>query len=177
MVVGQRSAKTERPHRRPIATTTLRPSISSRSDIHHCDRAKALVEDYRALQRRIGTTRNVIVQPSHHGTDNRCALDAPTTFGQAARAVVVVNETVSDAGLKRMDRLGVRGIRFHSPLQAGAADGGHDRAAVERYTTAPGGTFRSMRPADRLHRLHADRSRAVPTRRSLIISRTQPPMA
>ena len=80
---------------------------------------EALVEDYRALQHRIGTTRNVIVQPSTYGTDNRCALDALATFGQAARAVVVVNETVSDAELQRMDRLGVRGIRFNL-LQAGA---------------------------------------------------------
>src|SRR5215510_5293836 len=36
----------------------------------------ALVEDYRALQKRIGTTRNVLVQPSTYGIDNRCHLDA-----------------------------------------------------------------------------------------------------
>ena len=33
--------------------------------------ADATVEDYRALQKRIGTTRNVLVQPSTYGTDNR----------------------------------------------------------------------------------------------------------
>ena len=38
--------------------------------------ADALVEDYRALQKRIGTTRNVFVQPSTYGIDNRCTLDA-----------------------------------------------------------------------------------------------------
>jgi len=37
----------------------------------------ATVADYRALQRRIGTTRNIVVQPSTYGTDNRCMLDAP----------------------------------------------------------------------------------------------------
>jgi D-galactarolactone isomerase len=79
----------------------------------------ALVEDYRALQRRIGTTRNVIVTPSTYGTDNRCTLDALAAFGAPARAVAVVNDRVTDAELKRMHDLGVRGIRFNL-AQAGA---------------------------------------------------------
>src|SRR5438552_13560980 len=79
----------------------------------------ATVEDYRALQRRIGTSRNVIVQPSTYGTDNSCTLDALVAFGPTARAVAVVDTTVSDAELKRMNGLGVRGIRFN-PAQDGA---------------------------------------------------------
>jgi len=79
----------------------------------------ALVDDYRALQRRIGTTRHVIVQPSTYGTDNACTLDALAAFGAEARAVAVVNDSVADAELKRMDALGVRGIRFNL-AQAGA---------------------------------------------------------
>jgi D-galactarolactone isomerase len=79
----------------------------------------ALVEDYRALQRRIGTTRHVIVQPSTYGTDDRVTLDALASFGPEARAVAVVNDSVPDAELKRMDTLGVRGIRFNL-AQAGA---------------------------------------------------------
>src|SRR5580693_5733561 len=71
----------------------------------------ASVEDYRALQRRIGTSRNVIVQPSTYGTDNSCTLDALVAFGPTAHAVAVVDTTVSDAELKRMNGLGVRGIR------------------------------------------------------------------
>ncbi len=43
--------------------------------------ADALVDDYRALQKRIGTTRNVLVQPSTYGTDNSCHLDALVAFG------------------------------------------------------------------------------------------------
>jgi D-galactarolactone isomerase len=73
----------------------------------------ASVEDYRALQRRIGTSRNVIVQPSTYGTDNRCTLDALAAFGSTARAVAVVDTSVSDGELKRMNDLGVRGIRFN----------------------------------------------------------------
>jgi predicted TIM-barrel fold metal-dependent hydrolase len=79
----------------------------------------AAVEDYRALQRRIGTTRHVIVQPSTYGTDNACTLNALAAFGAEARAVAVVNDNVADAELKRMDALGVRGIRFNL-AQAGA---------------------------------------------------------
>ena len=79
----------------------------------------ALVEDYRALQKRIGTARNVLVQPSTYGTDNRCHLDALATFGPSARMVAVVNDRVSTEELKRMHGLGVRGIRFNL-AQAGA---------------------------------------------------------
>jgi D-galactarolactone isomerase len=81
--------------------------------------ADALVDDYRALQRRIGTTRNVVVQPSTYGTDNRCHLDALAAFGSTARMVAVVNDGVSTEELKRLHALGVRGIRFNL-AQAGA---------------------------------------------------------
>ena len=73
----------------------------------------ALVEDYRAFQKRIGTTRNVVVTPSTYGTDNRVTLDAVAAFGPTARAVVVVDDTVTDAELKRMHGEGARGIRFN----------------------------------------------------------------
>ncbi|MFL5266965.1 MAG: amidohydrolase family protein [Stellaceae bacterium] len=79
----------------------------------------ATVDDYRALQKRIGTSRNVIVQPSTYGTENAPTLDALVAFGPSARAVVVVDTTVTDAELKRMHGLGARGIRFNL-AQAGA---------------------------------------------------------
>src|SRR6267143_6760866 len=79
----------------------------------------ASVSDYRALQKRIGTTRNVLVQPSTYGTDNRGHLDALAAFGPTARMVAVVNDSVSTEELKRMHTLGVRGIRFNL-AQAGA---------------------------------------------------------
>jgi D-galactarolactone isomerase len=79
----------------------------------------ATVDDYRALQKRIGTSRNVIVQPSTYGTMNEPTLDALVAFGPTARAVVVVDTTVTDAELKRMHGLGARGIRFNL-AQAGA---------------------------------------------------------
>ncbi len=79
----------------------------------------AHVEDYRLLQQRIGTTRNVVVQPSTYGTDNSCTLDAIAKIGATARGVAVVDAGVADAELKRLASLGIRGIRFNL-VQAGA---------------------------------------------------------
>ena len=45
----------------------------------------ALVADYKPLQKRIGTTRNVVVTPSTYGTDNRVTLDAIAQIGATAR--------------------------------------------------------------------------------------------
>src|SRR5436190_7949278 len=81
--------------------------------------ADASVDDYRLLQKRIGTTRNVVVTPSTYGADNRVTLDAMAKFGATARGVAVVNASVTDAELKRLADLGVRGIRFNL-VQAGA---------------------------------------------------------
>ena len=73
----------------------------------------ATADDYRLLQKRIGTTRNVVVTPSTYGTDNSCTLDAIAKLGAGARGVAVVDTSVSDAELKRLDGLGIRGIRFN----------------------------------------------------------------
>src|SRR3954468_11142847 len=81
--------------------------------------ADAKADDYRMLQKRIGTTRNVVVQPSTYGTDNSCTLDGMAKIGPTARGVAVVDTSVTDAELKRLDGLGVRGIRFNL-VQAGA---------------------------------------------------------
>jgi D-galactarolactone isomerase len=81
--------------------------------------ADALVADYKLLQKRIGTSRNVVVTPSTYGTDNRVTLDAIAQIGLTARGVAVVDATVTDAELKRLNGLGIRGIRFNL-VQAGA---------------------------------------------------------
>ncbi len=76
--------------------------------------ADALVSDYRELQRRIGTTRNVVVQPSTYGVDNRLLVDSLKTFGLATtRGIAVVNATVTEAELRNLHAVGVRGIRFN----------------------------------------------------------------
>jgi predicted TIM-barrel fold metal-dependent hydrolase len=79
----------------------------------------AKVADYQALQKRNGTTRSVVVQPSTYGTDNSCTLDGMAQLGPASRGVAVVDTSVTDAELKRLNGLGIRGIRFNL-VQAGA---------------------------------------------------------
>ncbi|NVO14408.1 MAG: amidohydrolase family protein [Rhodoplanes sp.] len=79
----------------------------------------ATVADYRLLQKRLGTTRNVVVTPSTYGIDNSCTLDAIRQLGPDARGVAVVDTSVTDAELKRLDAGGIRGIRFN--ISRGAA--------------------------------------------------------
>jgi D-galactarolactone isomerase len=80
----------------------------------------ASVAEYRQLQQRLGTSRVVIVTPSTYGTDNSCTLDAVAQFGQAnARAVAVVDTSVTDPELKRLDAAGVRAIRFNMLVRGG----------------------------------------------------------
>ncbi|MGA7276535.1 MAG: amidohydrolase family protein [Desulfocapsaceae bacterium] len=73
----------------------------------------AWVEDYRAIQQRLGLKRVVVVQPTTYGTDNSCQLEAMKAFGDGARGVVVVDTAISDEELERLTGLGVRGVRFH----------------------------------------------------------------
>jgi predicted TIM-barrel fold metal-dependent hydrolase len=80
----------------------------------------ATVADYRLLQKRLGITRNVIIQPSTYGIDNRCLLDALHQFSSSTtRAIAVVNTAVSDTALRELHAAGVCGIRFNL-IQAGA---------------------------------------------------------
>jgi D-galactarolactone isomerase len=76
----------------------------------------ATVQDYRALQKKLGTSRNVMVQPSTYGTDNSCLLDVLAQMGDAARAVCVVNASVTDAALKKLHDAGTRGVRIQFGL-------------------------------------------------------------
>jgi predicted TIM-barrel fold metal-dependent hydrolase len=71
-------------------------------------------DDYRALQRRIDTTRGVIIQPSTYGTDNRLQIASRQALGaENFRVIAVVAEDISDADLRRLDEQGVRGVRFN----------------------------------------------------------------
>ena len=67
---------------------------------------------YRAMQRRLGLTRTVIVQPTAYGFDNTVTLNAMAELGNA-RGVAVVDPAVPDAEIARLSELGMRGVRFH----------------------------------------------------------------
>ncbi len=67
---------------------------------------------YQRMCERLGVERTVIVQPSAYGLDNRCTLEAMATFGRAARAVVVIDDSATTEEIARLDALGARGARF-----------------------------------------------------------------
>ncbi len=66
-----------------------------------------------ALRDRLGFSRNVIVQASCHGTDNRATLDAIAKSGGLARGVAVVDPAIDDKELETMHAGGIRGVRFN----------------------------------------------------------------
>ena len=71
------------------------------------------VADYRLLQKRIGVSRVVIVQPRNYATDNSVTVDAIKQLGiENARGIAVLHPTVTEPELKRLNEAGIRGIRF-----------------------------------------------------------------
>ena len=75
-----------------------------------CDAPK---EKLYALRDFLGFERNVVVQATCHGNDNRALVDALVHSGGRARGVASVARTVSDAELRAMHDAGVRGTRFN----------------------------------------------------------------
>lgn len=92
----------------PSPRATLRPPDAS-------------VDDYRLLQRRLGLTRNVVVQPSTYGVDNRLLVEAVNAFGPTARGIAMLDATVTPDELKRLHEAGIRGVRFGTRLPGGAS--------------------------------------------------------
>jgi 2-pyrone-4,6-dicarboxylate lactonase len=66
-----------------------------------------------ALRDHLGFTRNVIVQASCHGTDNRATLHAIAQSNGMARGVAVVDPAIGDAELDALHERGIRGVRFN----------------------------------------------------------------
>jgi 2-pyrone-4,6-dicarboxylate lactonase len=75
-----------------------------------CDASK---EQLFALRDHLGFDKNVIVQATCHGSDNRALVDALKASNNKARGVATVGRDVSDAELKALHAVGVRGTRFN----------------------------------------------------------------
>ena len=75
-----------------------------------CDAPK---EKLWAVRDYLGLERNVIVQATCHGTDNRALLDALNNSAGRARGVASVQKTVTDETLQSLHDTGVRGVRFN----------------------------------------------------------------
>ncbi len=75
-----------------------------------CDAPK---ETLFGLRDFLGFSRNVIVQATCHGADNRALIDALNAAGDLARGIATVRASVTDDELKALDAVGVRGVRFN----------------------------------------------------------------
>lgn len=75
-----------------------------------CDASK---EQLFALRDRLGFSRNVIVQATCHGADNRALVDALVHSENRARGVATVRRDISDDELQALHDAGVRGTRFN----------------------------------------------------------------
>lgn len=65
------------------------------------------------LRNHLGFTRNVIVQATCHGKDNRAMMDACRASGGLARGVASVGADITEEELITMHEAGVRGVRFN----------------------------------------------------------------
>jgi 2-pyrone-4,6-dicarboxylate lactonase len=70
-------------------------------------------EQLYALRDHLGFARNVVVQATCHGADNRAMIDALVHSGGRARGVATVRREISDAELQAMHEQDVRGVRFN----------------------------------------------------------------
>jgi 2-pyrone-4,6-dicarboxylate lactonase len=75
-----------------------------------CDAPKEKLYELRDF---LGFERNVIVQATCHGSDNRALCDAIAKTGGRAKGVATVRPDIADDELAELDANGVRGARFN----------------------------------------------------------------
>ncbi len=75
-----------------------------------CDAGK---DQLFALRDHLGFSRNVIVQATCHGKDNRALIDACRCAGDRARGIASVGADITEADLEDMHAAGIRGVRFN----------------------------------------------------------------
>ena len=72
----------------------------------------ATLDQYLQVQDWLGIERAVLVQPTYYGTDNRLLLHVLRTDPSRLRAVIQVDDDVTDEELDRYHEAGVRAIRL-----------------------------------------------------------------
>ena len=75
-----------------------------------CDASK---DQLFALRKRLGFSRNVVVQATCHGADNSATLDAIKHSSGKAKGVASVKPTVTDEELASLNDGGIKGIRIN----------------------------------------------------------------
>ncbi len=89
------------------------------------------LEDYFVLMEKLGIERGVVVHPNLHGSDNAVTLDAVARSDGRFLGIVKLEASAAFEDLRRLDALGVRGVRFaFNPRHGGTFDSDlFDRAA------------------------------------------------
>lgn len=75
-----------------------------------CDAGKDKLNE---LRDHLGFSRNVLVQATCHGADNRAVIDALRSANGKARGVATVRNTITDEELGAFHDAGIRGVRFN----------------------------------------------------------------
>ena len=70
------------------------------------------VPEYKALQKRLGLERVIVVQPNAYADDNTVTLNAMKEFGKGAKGVAVVKADVKDTELERLTKAGMCAVRI-----------------------------------------------------------------
>ena len=96
---------------------------------------------YQSVQRQLGITRVVVVQPNAYQDDNRVTVDAVKTLGPGAKGVGVVKPGVAEAEIERLSKAGIVGQRIFQ-MQWGAV--GFDRMHEVMARVHPFGWFASI---------------------------------
>ncbi len=75
-----------------------------------CDASK---DQLFALRDHLGVARNVVVQATCHGADNRAMVDALPHSKGRARGVATIRRSITDTEIQALHDAGVRGVRFN----------------------------------------------------------------
>jgi len=114
----------------------------------------APLDVYRAVQRQLGLSRAVIVQPNAYAFDNACTEAAVAALGANGRGVATVSPEIADAEIERLTRAGFRGARCYM-LKGGLLS--WDDVAAIATKVAPFGWHVQLQLDGRDLPLHADR--------------------
>ena len=79
------------------------------------------IDEFEALQARLGLSRAVFVQASCHGTDNSAMVHAIQRGNGRYAGVAMIDESFTDADLRSLHHNRVRGIRFNFVAHLGGA--------------------------------------------------------
>jgi predicted TIM-barrel fold metal-dependent hydrolase len=118
------SADLKKPHSKPHfalppGATDCHMHVFGPHELYPCSAKRtytprpAPLADYKTMAATLGLERVVFVQASAYGADNRRMVDAMREVGSNARCVIGLDDSISDAELAEMNRLGVRGVRIN----------------------------------------------------------------